>query len=312
MKKIEILCFSGGGAHSIALIGIFKKLHQLKEEKIVEINIKEISGVSAGSIFGLAYVLGYSYGELEEEILEKKLEELKDVKFTNFFYTYGIESGKNIVSWIETLILKKGFNKDITFKELYEKTNIHFKVLATNLSKYKYTCFDYINTPDVKVTKGIRFSISVPFYFCAERYQNDIHVDGALIDNYPIKLYKDNLSNVLGVKFINYGEMLEHDVEYKINSIDKFIYNVLYCLIVQKERSTTVHNEYKKHTIYIYTSDKSPINFLLSKEEKSKLIQTGFSSCESFFNTNTLESNAINSDVEIYVDAETNIEAKAN
>ena len=296
MKKIEKLCFSGGGARAFATVGVLKKLKDLVKTGDIEMSINEVSGVSAGSIIGLGYIIGYSGYELEEEIMEKNFEDLKDIRYTSIFTSYGIESGKNFITWVETMILKKGFNKDITFLELFKKTNIKFKVLATNLNKYKYTHFDYINTPDVKVTRAIRLSISVPFYFCAEKYENDIHVDGAVIDNYPIKLYKDDLTNVLGVKIINHGEMSEHQVENKINSIDSFIYNLLYCIVIQKEKHTTIDEDYKKHTIYIYTDDRKSLNFMLSKEEKQNLIDLGYSSCETFFMRNGIKT--VNSNVD--------------
>lgn len=307
MRKIEKLCFSGGGARAFATVGVLKKLNTLVENGNIEMPIKEVSGVSAGSIIGLGYILGYSGHELEEEIIEKNFDDLKDIKYTSIFSSYGIESGKKFVTWIETMILKKGFNKDITFLQLYQKTNIVFKVLATNLNKYKYTQFDYINTPDVLVTRAIRLSISIPFYFCAEKYDNDIHVDGAVIDNYPIKLYKDDLTNVLGVKIINHGEMPEHTVETQIKSIDSFIYHLLYCVVIQKEKYTTIHEDYKKHTIYIYIDDRGTINFSLSKEEKQKTIDLGFSSCETFFISNDSNSKTVNSNGNTDVNSNTNV-----
>jgi predicted acylesterase/phospholipase RssA len=285
MKKIEILCFSGGGAKAIATIGVLKHIEELIKDTKIITDIKEVCGVSAGTIIGLAYVLGYKYLELQEEILEKNFESLKDIKITNFLSKYGLDSGKNIITWLDTIILKKGFDKNITFKELHKKTNITFKVLATNLNKYQYTCFDHINTPDMLVTNAIHMSISIPFYFCAQKYENDYHVDGALIDNYPIKLYKENLDNVLGVKIVNYGEMSHHKVEYKINTIDSFIFNVLYCFIIQKEKETTLNEKYKKHTIYIYANEKNAINFSLSKDEKLKLINIGYIASQSYFNS---------------------------
>ena len=284
MKKIDTLCFSGGGSRAFATIGVLKKLEEFKNKGDIDMSIKEISGVSAGSIMGLGYIIGFSASEIEEEILDKNFNDLKDYKYTNLFSSYGIDTGKKFISWIDTLLLKKGYNKDITFIELYQKTNIMFKVLATNLNKYKYTQFDYINTPNVVVTKAIRYSISIPFYFCAEKYENDIHVDGAVIDNYPIHLYKHNLNNVLGIKIIDYGEMPEHNVTYNINSLDNFIYHLLFCIIVNKEKYTTIDDEYKKHTIYIYTKDRKFANFGISKEEKIKMINSGFSACEIFFN----------------------------
>ena len=111
-----------------------------------------------------------------------------------------------------------------------------------------------------------------------------MHVDGALIENYPIKMYKDNLKNVLGFKIINYGELKEHSVEYKINSIDTFIYNVIYCFIVQKERQTTLNDEYKMHTIYIYLDDKNAVNFSMTGEDKKNMIKKGYEASCDYFN----------------------------
>lgn len=298
MKEINIIIASGGGSKAIAYIGVIKKLEEMVEEKKILLNLKELCGVSAGSIIGLLYLLGYTYKELEEEVINKRFEQLKDIRITNFFTNYGIDSGKNIVDWIEKLVVNKGFDKNITFKEFYEKIGKKFVVIATNLNKYRYSIFDYEKTPDVKIIKAVRMSISIPFYFTCEKFNNDIHVDGALIDNYPIKLYKNNLNNVLGFKIINYGELDEHEVEYKINSIDTFIYNVIYCFVVQKEKETTLNNEYKKCTIYIYTNDKNAVNFAMTKEEKLKMINTGYEASCQFFDKYAVsnESNSDNND----------------
>lgn len=282
---INTLLLSGAGAKCIAYIGVFKKMQELASEKKIILDIREICGVSAGSIMGFLYILGYTIPEFISEILEKNLSQLRDIKYTNFFIYYGIDSGKPIMSWLETLLIKKGYPPTTTFKDLYEKTGIHFKVLATNLHKYKYTTFDYVNTPDFLILKAIRYSISIPFYFHVEKYLNDYHVDGALIDNYPITLYKHNLKNVFGIKSINYGEMDHHSVDYKIGSLDTFIYNIIYCFIVQKERLTSMHNDYKKHTIYIYTNEKKAVNFNLSNDEKLEMIDIGYTCCENFFKT---------------------------
>ena len=100
MKEINILLLSGAGSKCIAYIGVLKKLKELSDEKKIKLDIKEICSVSAGSIIGLLYILGYSIDELKDELLLKNLEQLKDIKYTNFFSYFGIDSFKNIISWI--------------------------------------------------------------------------------------------------------------------------------------------------------------------------------------------------------------------
>jgi NTE family protein len=292
-REINTLVFSGGGVKGIAYIGVLKYLNELCERKkkdidnkdnIPNIDINTVCGVSIGSIMGLLYILGYNCDELIEELNSINLHKLKNFKIRNLLSQYGFDTGGKIINWIETLIVKKGYSKNITFKQLYSIKNINLQVLASNVNKYTYTIFDSINTPDLMIKEAIRMSISVPFLFTVKEYNGDIHVDGSLINNYPIKLFKDNLDNVLGLKLITRGEFDSHNVDVNINNIESYIYNVMKCFMVQKEKETTLSYIYKEHTICIETEDVTHIlNFGLTEEEKKMLINIGYESANKYF-----------------------------
>ena len=296
-REINILDFSGGGVKGISYIGVLKCLNELQikrkqlEEQsdfdndscnIPKIDIKHICCVSAGSIIGLFYILGYTFEEMYYEIMNTNLENLRDFRFKNFINKYGLDSGKNIVNWMETLIIKKGYSKDITFKELYDKSGIHYQVLASNLNKYKHTAFDYKKTPNVKITRAIRMSISIPFIFTIEKYNGDIHVDGGLINNYPIKLFEENLENTLGIKLIAKGESNDNVYE-EIEDINSYIFHIMKCFMIQK---TTLVCKYEPHTICIETETVThSINFSLTELEKISLIDIGYNTTCKYFNS---------------------------
>jgi NTE family protein len=285
-SKIDTLVLSGGGIKGVAYCGVFKKLQEIQKDETnnIDINIKKLCCVSVGSIFGLTFVLGYEYPEMHDEVMEKNFEYLKDIRVVNILSKYGIDSGRNIIAWLDTLIIKKGYHKGITMKELYDKTGIHFQVLATNLNKYKYTIFDHINTPDVKVTKAIRMSIGIPFMFSIETHENDIHVDGGLINNYPIELFEDCLETVLGVKLVSHGELSSHIVDERIREIDSYVFHVVSCFIVQKEKHTSLSQTFRDHTIYIHTEGVThTINFSLTEAEKLRLIEIGYNTTDVYF-----------------------------
>ena len=288
MKKvINTLLMSGGGTKSIAYIGVLKKLEEMNTK--IKIDVKTICGVSAGSIFGLVYTLKYTSEEMEKLLLNTKLEKLKNIKYINFFNKYGLDSGDKIIEWIDSMIINKGYDKNITFIELYNKTNIDFQVMTTNLNKYSSMKFNYINTPKVKVTDAIRMSISIPFVFTYNTYLNDIHVDGSIIDNFPIKDF-DDLSTTLGIKLINHGELDDHNVDEKINDMEGYIYHILSCYIVQREMHVTRSDIYKNHVIFIDTEKISEmINFSLPKESIKKLIDIGYNASHEFFEKNDIE-----------------------
>lgn len=294
-KDINTLLCAGGGVRCIAFIGIFKKIEELIKSniEIPKINIKTVAGVSAGSIFGLLYTLGYTSKEMEDEILHKKLDQLKDIKFMNFISKYGLDSGNNIMLWIESLMVKKEFTGNLTFEELFKKTNMDFQVYAANLNKYSFTKFNYECTPKLKVLDAVRMSISIPFMFTINKFNvdtcemdesSDTHVDGGLIQNYPIELFKDSLETLLGFKLISNGECDNHNVDEKIEDIESYIYHILSCFMVQRERKITMNKEYQDHTIFIDTQGiTQTVNFGLSPLEKKKLIDIGYKTATVYF-----------------------------
>jgi NTE family protein len=295
--EINKLVFSGGGVKGLVYIGVLKRIEELilernKEElsvdfdelkcKIPKFNINTICSVSAGSMFALIYLLKYSYIEMLEEILNKNFKKLRNIKVLNFVNTYGLDSGYGIIQWLESLMNKKGVNPNITLSEFYKLNNVDFQIMATNLNKYCYKKFNYKESPDLRVLDAIRMSISVPFVFSAINYENDIYVDGALIDNYPIKEL-DNLENVLGVKIVNDGEI--NNINNTINDLESYILNILKCYVVQKEKST-IKDEYKRCTVYINVENINAINIDITAEEKYKLIEIGYKSMSDFFSGN--------------------------
>lgn len=292
-KEINTLVFSGGGVKGIAYIGVLKYLEEISKSldydketcNVPNINIHTVCGVSIGSIVGLLYVLGYTFQELVKELDNLDLQKLKNFKINNVLKKYGFDSGLKIINWIESLILKKGYSKRITFKQLYDIKGINLQILASNVNKYKYTIFDAVNTPDLMIKDAIRMSISIPFLFTITKYNDDIHVDGALIGNYPIKLFTDKLDNVLGFKLVSNGELESHNIDLRIDSLDSYIYNIMKCFIIQRDKETTLSNIYKEHTIYIETENvTNVINFELTKDEKDELINIGYNSTFRYFN----------------------------
>lgn len=302
--EIKKLAFSGGAIKGLAYVGVFKRIEEMIYERTMEelkpdfdvdkcdlpvFNIETICAVSVGSIFSLVYLLKYSYSEMLEEVLNKKFDNLKDIRIMNFVSKYGLDSGGNLISWIKSLMVKKNVDVNITLKEFYDLNNIDFQIMATNLNKYCYKKFNYLETPDVKVIDAIRMSISVPFLFTINKFEDDIHVDGGLIDNYPIKMFDSDLSNVLGFKLINHGEMDSHDVDERIDDIESYIYHILSCYMVQKEKYTTRNEEFKDCTVYIHTEDiTQSVNFSLTPVEKHKLIELGYKSVCDFFKSKSI------------------------
>ena len=69
-----------------------------------------------------------------------------------------MDNGNKIIDWLTELLVKKGFSKDTTMRELWLKTRINFRVVAADINTYSMVIFDYKSTPNLKVLKAIRMS----------------------------------------------------------------------------------------------------------------------------------------------------------
>lgn len=277
-NKIKTLVLSGGGVKGFAYIGVFKKLNELN---ILE-NLNHIITVSIGSVFGLLYLIGYSYEELYEEFLNKNLNELIDYKISNFVKHYGFESGKIFMNWIEKLLLKKGISNKITFKELYELNSIKYSVTATNLNAYKCEIFNHENTPKMKILKAIRMSISLPLVLTKQNYKNKIYIDGGVINNLPMYLGDNDFPDILGINLKSINDIVTGN-EFVIDSIDKYMYHVCNCFFRFK---TTIDKKYENNIIQIDICNIESFNWNITDDKKLYLIECGYKTTENYFNEN--------------------------
>jgi NTE family protein len=281
-KVVNHLVISGGGVKGISFCGAFRMIKELHESGKILLDLKSICGVSVGSIIGLMYTIGYTYTEMEKVILDTNLNSLKHVRIYNMISNYGLDSGKELLQWITSLLTSKGYSTNLTFSELYDKTGINFRVVATNLNKHSQVIFDKDSYPDFHVLLAVRMSFSIPFVFGRVKYKGETFVDGALINNFPIDIYKHNLNTTLGLCIITDDDSDYDVLDNNIDSFEDYVNNVLKCFLAQRERLGLTPN-YKKHSVCIYINDVSGIDFKMSNEKKINLLRDGYMAVKNFF-----------------------------
>jgi NTE family protein len=192
MEEIDTLIICGGGMKSCAIIGA---LNYLDEKGILK-NIKKYAGTSAGSFIITLLVINYTPNEIEQTIFSQGNNLIKESYLKvlyNIFKSYGIYSADKMYKYLESLFEAKGFSKNITFKELYEKTGKLLTLTGTSLSEEDTFYFNCYTQPDMKIIDGVRISISIPIYFTSVKYtfNSQIHtlVDGGVLNNFPLYYY---------------------------------------------------------------------------------------------------------------------------
>lgn len=269
---IKNLVFSGGGVKGYSFIGCLKALEELK---IID-NIKAISSTSIGALFSILCIIGYNSNELEQIFSSIDFNNLQNFEILNFKNNYGFDNGENIIKFLKVLLTEKKFDPDITFLQLFEKTSIKFVISGTNISKQKIEYFNYETHPDMKVLTALRITMSIPIIYEYVKFQDDIYVDGGLLDDYPIDYFRKEASKTIGFLMYDYSETLE------IEKLDEYLYSFLFCLL--KKVNKFKKKIYKKNTIIIKQNKVGAIDFNISKEEKEELFQLGYDNTIEFFN----------------------------
>ena len=182
--------------------------------------VKYLAGSSSGAQTAALICCGFSSKELEnalrfapwKKILNSGLFKSKGI--FNFISKYGFYDSKNLQDYLESLIYIKTGRKEITFKELYDMSNIHLKVGVCSLTDKKFKYIDHQSYPNMPISVGLTASSSIPFVFTTTKWKDELFVDGGLIGNLPITAFPDNNCLAFNLLDMSDKKILNKNQEY--------------------------------------------------------------------------------------------------
>ena len=178
--KITNLVLSGGGIKGIAIAGSLKTLH----ENMLLDNIESIAEIlSCIEVFALK--LNFS--------------DLIVPNPANILESLSLDTGERAEFVLTKMIESKGLNKNITLKEVYNIKKIKLIMTATCLNNSQIYYNSYITTPDMPLLTCMMMTSAVPIIFKPIKYKDKSYIDGGIMDNYPIHLFKDDIKRTLGI-----------------------------------------------------------------------------------------------------------------
>ena len=264
-RKYTKMVISGGGINGIAIVGAiseFSKYYDINE-------IKEIIGVSVGSIIALLIAVGYKMNEIENLFEEIEMNKFTEYDFENVFYSYGIDSGEMSKRLLKAVVANKKYDVGLTFKQLYEKRNIKLIITVTNLSlgRAEFLCID--NHPNMPIVDAVRISMSFPLMYTPVKYENNMYIDGGVLAPYPIE-YFEGAEDVIGFLINRSGKR-----KYETDSLDKYLYSLLFIILdVYQDKH---YIGYEDKTVFMEKKDliDNVMSFNLSREIKKDLMEKG-------------------------------------
>jgi NTE family protein len=286
------LVISGGGVRGISAMGALAYLHDNNELN----DIIVYCGTSVGAIICSLLNIGYIPKEIFN--ITKKIDFGKificDIDKILDNKCIGLYSSENIISIIGKLFQKKMYPDNITFRELYEKTQKKLIITGVCLNDVSLHYFSHESCPDMCVLKAIQISIAVPFLFKPVYYDNKIWVDGGCLNNFPINLF-DECENVIGIYlgfsdinmnnmskfFFRIAKYLVTNViercsiyyDKNINSVVDYFSQITKCLLNNDVFKINL-KKYKNNIIYLNVGN--IINWKIDKDEKKKLYNYGY------------------------------------
>lgn len=251
--NITNLVLSGGGLKGISTIGALKIFN---DNKILD-DITTIAGTSVGALIAGLYCIGYSFDEICKLIMKLDIENIICPNPVNILDYYALDTGERFEYVLTKIIESKKLKKTISLKEVYEIKKINLIITGACLNDGQIYYFSHINNPDMPLITCIRISASIPIIFKPVTYCGKTYVDGGIIDNYPMHLFKNDMSRTLGI-------YVQDSIEYKneINSIEKYAYSLLKCTLGGQINQTyfCTDNSLIIETPHVYVTEKIDID----------------------------------------------------
>jgi len=191
----DTLVISSGAEKGLAELGALEVPYQ----RGLLAQVKNIVGCSVGAILGLLLAIGLTPPQIALLTLQWKLfEQLPQVNRLN--QDYALLDHSTVMDLLTQITLAQ-LRYLPTFAQLYQEKKIRLLVASVNLatSPPSLVFFDYLSHPDLSVLEAVKRSISIQPLFPPVRTEQEVWVDGALLDPFPLNVLDDGTHTILGV-----------------------------------------------------------------------------------------------------------------
>lgn len=255
-------------------------------------SVKTIVGVSVGSLIGALMAIGLNIERIIEitihlslfdELRNNSNESLSNIsllssKFKEITDGYGLLSGKIISDLLRSQMEEKwgAIGKEMTLSNLFNCTGIRLVSTVTNCVKRDVEYFDHLNAPDLKVVDAVLMSSAIPGLFHQKIYKGISYQDGAFGNPYPIDLFDDGKTNILGIYI---ESIMEHS---ELNPLSA-IYNCVNIHMGIHRKLIMKHASNRVKHIEIKTEISDVVGITLTEETKLEMIRQGWNAGKKFY-----------------------------
>jgi NTE family protein len=285
--KYTNIVFAGGGSKGMSYIGAIKALNDTGAIK----NVKKIIGTSVGSIFTVIAGCKCTNYELDQ-YANKFLHDLttnsaskglfdggiKSIlkKGVNMYLGLGVHSNEFIYNSINSFLLEKYGIKNMTFEQYFDATNIDITIVGTCMTTRTIEYFNTLTHSKMEIAKAVQISTAIPIYFSMVEWNGMMWIDGGVGENFALDYFDSNYEsydpNTLGFflkSAVNVGQ--QYIIKTPVDLIEG-VESIAYESSIRK----SIKDASRRNIVYIDTGLISGINFMLSEDDKTFLIMSGY------------------------------------
>jgi len=263
--KIRNLVIGGGGIKSFSYIGILQKLHN--ENKLRY--LKNLLGVSGGSIILYLYSIGYSPDDLEKLSLNLDLTSLfGNPSINNIILYKSISSAEFLYLFLQKLTYFKFKTSNLDMITHFNLTGKILHIGCSCINTDQFVIFNKKTHPNMDIFKIIIASCAIPGIFPPQKIGNFLYCDGGIFNNYPINFFKKTIDKTIGIIIYDQSTTIKSD------NILYYMLSIIFSMI-RKNIASNI-NLYRDNTIIIslpkYTNI---VDFNLKIEKIKQFINYG-------------------------------------
>lgn len=270
MMHPRSICLSGGGVTGLAHVGV---LRYLEDKKILN-TVDTYVGTSIGAVVATLHVIQCTSSEILD--LLTRIDATTALTFKScaqFFNCFGIDSGEYFMAHLIDQFMQKHVSPTVTFLQILATFGKRLIMVGTNLETHQPVYFGPETHGDMRVLDAVRISISIPLILSSVNYNGAVHVDGGLVDNFPMAwCSRDSNGLCLGSCI---GSMPPRSND----NIEDFLYNVFAASLNSRHSFSRTDDR----VIHIPTTDFHSFNFAASEYQKQTLYRSGFLAAKRHF-----------------------------
>jgi predicted acylesterase/phospholipase RssA len=270
-----VLILGPGGIRGFLELGA---LLLFEKERYLE-RINKYVGVSVGAIISLLLVAGCSVTEIISDAVDVNIfQDISCINPTESKQKMGIISNRHIQ---ERLIkrMESKFGIIPTMEQLYLITGKILTCVSLNIDTEKVEYINKDTYPTICCVDAVLMSMNIPFLFYKIKHNGHVYIDGALGDPYPIHLYDDGETDILGI-YIN-SKTPTH-LKSADDSLPLYFYKVAFAAMTQLKNMRIANASSRCKHLRLSTTVLDTIGITSDLETKSQMIMIGFEKAQRF------------------------------